>query len=496
MKFVAYYAMYRGMDPRLSRFVRLQARKNGFIAIAIDIQIFPPMKYSTLTIRVATSRLTECCRSFVWYLEETLRGHIIIPVPTIVWLIYMTHKIFKVACIGELPADTAAGLYKMGWPNDALAPELMGTYLRFIALQEEQYGLGRYDSRYVRLVNYTFIYSTTIAWIFKAAPPVAFISIYSGYIQHFVPCQHASMSKSPVLVLGCTDCLYRVSDVTVPRQFVHLRKNIEDQHESSKKLIALGNSLLNKRVDGQVDQAISYMRYSPFIKADTSDFWRYKNISRHLYECKNDNISNGSGITVGQNFVVVFMHELQDWHHNGVLPPFASSYYEWLFITVSYLIKEQTPFAIKVHPAIISEPRRFYETIDALCYLSSVVGEPLPVSTLSSTLELIDMGMELGVTVRGTIGLELAFLQTKLICAGNPPYSGVLERRVELDLYRYFYRLSNYKDEPMVTVDEKDAACYYVGLQDTKINEPEVHLGNSMLNMSPNADFMEIKKLL
>ena len=48
-------------------------------------------------------------------------------------------------------------------------------------------------------------------------------------------------------------------------------------------------------------------------------------------------------------FVVVYMHEFNDYHHNGVLPGFVSSYYDWLLLTVSILAEYQIPYVVKAH---------------------------------------------------------------------------------------------------------------------------------------------------
>lgn len=491
---VAFYAIYRGLDPNLTKFLRLQAKKNALIAIGLDIQIFSPSNHRSITLRSTASFFIESTRHFLWYLSETSRGHIILPIPAIVTLIYGLRRVLMPQSIPRFPGGTAVDLYRMGWPEQDLAPELMATYLRFIALDNELFGLRPYDNRYTKLYMFTEIYSSIIFSLFHALTPTAYISIYSGYIQHFIPCLHASKIGSPILVLGCSDCLYRIDDSAVPRQFVHLTSRLEELRTSNDQLEVNGRNILRLRLGGSVDSAIEYMQTSPFVSASTSNYWAFPRVAQSLYEyspLQTADSSESSG-----KFIVVFMHELQDWHHNGVLPPYASSYYEWLFITVKYLIDHGLPFVIKIHPAIVSQPSEYRHTIHAVCEMSSILSARLPISSSSTTLELIDMGMGLGLTVRGTIGIELAYLRVPFICAGTPPYGSLFPKRTELDVDSYFYRLRNFKDEPEVSLEESAGASYYVGLQDKIINCPDINLHKKVLRTSSEADFILAKRSL
>lgn len=491
---VAYYAMYRGLEPGLTKFLRMQAKKNAAIAIGIDVQICRPSTHRCITARSLVSYLVESMRDIAWYLSELFRGHIIIPTPIVVAVIYVLRTVLMQQPKPKLPYGTAADLFRVGWPEQALAPELMATYLRFIALEDELYGLSPYDGRYITLCLFSQIYSSVISWLFRLAPPAVYISIYSGYIQHYIPCHHASKMGAPVLVLGCTDCLYRIDDSAVPRQFLHLRNAFKSIHALNQQLIAEGQNILRRRINGQIDSGIEYMPSSPFVTADSRTFWQFPRVAESLYEyctCRDATSDRSTS-----SFIVVFMHELQDWHHNGVLPPFASSYYEWLLITVKFLLEQKLPFVIKIHPAIVSAPNRYRQTVHALCCMTSILNTSLPISTTSSTLELIEMGMDLGLTVRGTIGLELAYLGTQFLCAGTPPYGSLFPRRTELDLHRYLHRLLHFRDEPKVSFEESAAASYYVGLQHERISLPDVHLQKKALHTSPDADFIQAKKYL
>jgi hypothetical protein len=490
---VAFYAIYRELDPSLTKFLRLQAQKNAVIALGLDIQVFSSSTHRSVNLRSIASFFIESLRHFLWYLSETSRGHVILPIPAIVTLIYALRRVLLPQSIPRLPGTTAVDLYRLGWPEQDLAPELMATYLRFIALENELYGLRPYDNRYIRLCVFTQIYSSIVSSLFQALPPTAYISIYSGYIQHFIPCLHASKIGSPILILGCSDCLYRIDDSAVPRQFLHLTGTLKDP-ESYEQIVTQGQIILQQRLGGSLDSAIEYMHSSPFISTVPDVFWAFPSVVKSLYEYSP--LQTAESRESSGKFIVVFMHELQDWHHNGVLPPYASSYYEWLFITVKCLIDHELPFVIKIHPAIVAQPSKYRQTIHAVCNMSSILHVKLPISSASTTLALIDMGMGLGLTVRGTIGLELAYLRVPFICAGTPPYGSLFPRRTELDVDGYFSRLRHFKDEPKVSLEESAAASYYVGLQDKMINCPDIHLHKKVLHTSSEAEFIQAKRML
>lgn len=494
MPTVAFYSVYRDLNPNLTKFLQKQAARNASVAIAIDVQLYRPSTRKRPLIRSIASTIVENTRHLNWLACETLRGHLIIPTPAIVRLIYCFRYVLLRKPKPRLPHPTAVDLYRAGWPTLDLAQELMATYLRFVAQENELYGLNQYTDKYIQLYIYAQLYSRVISWIFRIANPAAYISIYSGYLQHFIPCHQASKVGSPVLVMGCSDCLYRVDDSSVPRQFIHLTCNDDRMGESYEQLVFKGQNILRNRIRGKLDHAIEYMPSSPFMAVDSKEFWCIPIVLEHLYEYRPQIERNPA--TTDDGFIVIYMHELQDWHHNGVLPPFASSYYEWLYITIRHLLHCKLPFVIKIHPAIVTTPKRYKQSVEAICQMSKRFNAKLPVATGSTTLKLVEMGMELGLTVRGTVALELAFLNSAFLCAGNPPYGALFPRRLELDLTRYLYRLENFRDEPMISSEESAAASFYIGLQDSMATKPDIRLQKRTLSTSQDSEFIVAKNYL
>lgn len=490
MKQIACYGIYRGMNSGLAKFLRKQAALNGSLPIAIDTMFYRPTSRSLLSIRGVISFIVENLRHLKWYILESAKGHLIFPAPLVAAVITILNW-KHLSRIYFMPAKTAVGLYHLEWPDSFLHEEFMATYLRYVAQPSEQYGLSPYDERLALLAFFSHSYRACISKLFSLIRPISYFSFYSSYLHNFIPCSESVSLGVPVVVIGCTDCLYRIDDKKVPRQFEHFSLDDvpSDFHPS---ITAKGNIVLNSRLKGSIDLAINYMEKSPYSTHDVSSFWGIEGVSLSMYEYET---FNRSGASKNGNLIVVFMHEFQDWHHNGVLPVFASSYYEWLLITVSFLLKNKLNFLVKVHPAITGEPLKYRQTVEALSGLSSVLGSKLPVSTTATTLELLELGMAIGVTVRGTIALELAHLGCRFMCAGTPPYAALFPLRIVSDKASYFDRLLRYDLEPPISTREAAAAAFYAASQQDSLQKPQVNVNGSMLKLSPDYEFIHAKTL-
>ena len=489
MKQIACYGIYRGMNSGLAKFLRKQAALNGSLPIAIDIMFYRPSR-SLRSIRGIISFVIENLRHLKWYILESAKGHLIFPAPLVAAVItFLNWK--RLSKLYSLPAKTAANLYRLGWPDSFSCEEFMATYLRYVARSSEQYGLSPYDERLVSLAFLAHSYRACISALFGLIRPTSYFSFYSSYLHNFIPCSESVSLGIPAVVIGCTDCLYRIDNKKVPRQFEHFSLDDvpSDFHPS---IIAKGNIILDSRLKGSIDLAINYMEKSPYSTHDVSSFWGIQDVPLSMYEYE---ASSRNGSSKNGNLIVVFMHELQDWHHNGVLPLFASSYYEWLLITVGFLLENKLNFLVKVHPAIATDPLKYRQTVEALSGLSSVLGSKLPVSTAATTLELLELGMALGVTVRGTIALELAYLGHRFLCAGTPPYAALFPLRIVSDEASYFDRLLHYGLEPPISTREARAAAFYAASQQDSLQKPQVNVNGSMLNLSPDYEFIHAKEL-
>jgi hypothetical protein len=485
----ACYAVYRGADPRLLQFFQKEALRNANIVIGIDIMFIRQSYGKSTVFRSLFSTVLEIWRDLIWYLQMMLRGHIILPLPLLISIVgwWINPK-----DVLKPPCNTVSLLYSSQWPNATVANEIMATYLRFVATPVESYGLEPYDRRFISLLKRWKTFHILSNFVFKFLRPRIYLSLYSGYLTHWTVCDSAIRHKVPALVLGCSDCLYRISDQEVPRQFDFIHYRLARQPNDFVNLSARGNDILAKRIQGDYDPTLSYMKTSAYAGLSTGRFWNYLNGSDRLQEISNEFLRKSSK----DGFITIFMHEFNDWHHNGVLPGFATSYYEWLMVTLAYIHAKRIPYVLKIHPCIVGSPSLYGVSIDALLAIADQLGNCLNVTTSLSTLELINCKMKLGVTVRGTVALELAYLKVPFLCAGRPPYADLFPMRTVTDSSHYQQRLLHFQNEPSVSDAEASLASYYVALQERDAGLPIFNLTTAPPKLADNNSYHRIKSLL
>jgi hypothetical protein len=428
-----------------------------------------------------------------WYARMIWAGHIVVPIPLLICALrlsdYLSSGLDK-----ELLLRRPADWYYARHPTNINSEEFMGTYIRFAATPEEEYGLKKanrlYHDLYVNAIYYKLIMEKLMAKL----KPVFFFSLYSGYLHHQIPCEIAHNLKVPILVFGCSDCLYRISDTLVPRQFLSVScKDLQERlpGKSTSILIDKGLRSLKKRVSGFIDPNISYMKTSPYSEYTPGEF------EDTLASLNMSNVVPYKTIHPkwkARSFIVLYMHEFYDWHHNGVLPSFASSYYDWLLQSCLFLSENDIQFVVKLHPAIVRKPIQYKESIASFGRISDYISSALVYSARETTLDLIQGGMRLGVTVRGTIVTELAYLRIPFICAGNPPYGHLFRSRIVDDKREYVERLQHFFHEPPITDLEINMAGYYVGFLEEAASVPHKHnCSNVSVRLSPDRDYSVYK---
>jgi hypothetical protein len=157
---------------------------------------------------------------------------------------------------------------------------------------------------------------------------------------------------------------------------------------------------------------------------------------------------------------------------------------------------QNIPYVLKIHPCIVNSPSLYSTSIKALLNLAVKLDVCFRVTTSLTTTQLIEAGMKLGVTVRGTVTLELAYLQIPFICAGRPPFAAFFPKRLEIILQNYYSRLQNYAREAGVTAEEADLAAYYVALQEKIAVLPDFDLKGVSPNLSANPLYDQLKTFL
>ena len=94
--------------------------------------------------------------------------------------------------------------------------------------------------------------------------------------------------------------------------------------------------------------------------------------------------------------------------------------------------------------------------------LADSLKAPLRLAAPASTVDLLNAGMVLGCTVRGTVATELIHMRCPVICAGSPPFMNFMPQRVIDSLEDYRDSLIGYKDQLEVSQDEIIANLDYL----------------------------------
>ncbi len=495
MKRFALYSAYREMDERQINFLRGEALLNAKYAIGIDV----------LFLRVSVAKDKSClhfiyvqvisfCKDFAWYLRMLCRGNIILPVPFLSKFLYLVPSFFKTRLLPS--SGKVSELYYKAWPSTLDYEDVIATYIRYVARPNERYGLEPYDHRFLLMLQAWNNYKQVLNCVFSIFKPSAYFSLYCGYLTWQSPINIAIARKIPVMVSGLDDRLFSVSDSQSPKQVIlnrdykHYKYDV-DCLPTSEELVRTGTRILNQRLAGRIDSGTYYMKQSAYQRSAAASFWQIKNINQY---CKHVDHYDLKGMD--QGFVVVFMHEFSDYHHYGVLPSFCSSYYDWFRSTIICLERSSVPYLVKIHPQIMNFPEQYVQTVQSLSDYCQSLSFKLPVlSGNVTTVDLVDFGLSLGVTIRGTVALELAYMRIPFICSGNPPFAHLFPSRIESNQSLYFERLKRYWLEPAVTEKESEAAAYYVAESEYLKEIPEIDLnGSHMVEFSPVELYLQSKR--
>lgn len=466
MKKFGLYQVYMGQDAVQLQSLMKAASANGRCVVGIDTHFYPPCLYEDG--RSWHEQLKfgfDYVHSYLkWYRNHLLKGRMILPLPLICTLLdWLTpfHGSRPVSS-SEMAAD-----YQLSQRDD-YSNELMATYIRFLCSLEEQFGLRPYSPWILsRFLVRARLYRLLLRFIFRLKPAI-YVTWQRTYLQAYLPCAEAVRRHVPVAYLGSADGVpLRLSNSEVQRDScwpVHAWPIVLTPEWSSERVVARRqiNQQLTMRLQGGsvVDPLISYMPVNPYAAVDGFHPDVVDLLGKSNIVC----ISPGELAKVGSSFVVVYMHEFNDYHHDGVLAGFASSYYDWLLLTVLILAEHGVPYVVKVHPAILADPaqEKYRKSLLALISLADSLKVPLRVAASASTLDLLGAGMVLGCTVRGTVATELIHLRCPVICAGSPPYMNFMPQRVVSGLEDYRRVLIQYGDQPEVTDDECIANLDYL----------------------------------
>lgn len=458
----SFYQVYPDQSSEAFAALRNFATQNSIVAIGIDTHFYPPCLYDKKRNLINQFKfiVDYTWSYFKWYVSCIRNRTWVLPIAFLCNIADLIHPLFGNA---RLPEDCFADYFQAN-RSSRFSCEFMATYCRYIAAGDEEYGLLPYHrptiKRFVvRIRIYKFLLN--LLCMFR---PEFYVAWQTTYLQSYMPCEVAIKNGIKVAFLGLSgQRTNRIENSFVPREWDWPSNCTSiELHESG--VLDVNRVLASKQLATRLkgvsnDPHLFYMPVQPY-----SSNLRINSDVLQILNTGNYNLIESLSQLPASGYVAVFMHDFSDNHFNGVLPSFASSYYEWLKITIDILQSSDIPFVIKAHPvflfrAITERSSRALNDLNRLCrYFQS----PLPLLGNIDTSKLLDNGLKLGCTVRGTIATELVHMGCPVVCAGHPPYENFLPSRITPNLDEYKAALVKFDDQPPITFDEKNAIYDYL----------------------------------
>lgn len=223
---------------------------------------------------------------------------------------------------------------------------------------------------------------------------------YTSYFHWGIPSKLAVKNNVQTLTFGSLGYILQQTTFEYPyhsKNFNYYRLIFEKLSNKSEKL-KLAEQYLNNRLDGVIDNSISYMKKSSF---------------------KDDKNSASIALT-NEKCAVIFLHCFFDSPHiygSALFPDF----HEWIQHVLD--IASQVPttdFIVKPHPnglpdndLIVSELEKKYKAFKNIIFIPKEI----------SNKQLIAMQPKAVFTVYGTVAHEFAFLGFPVIASGKNPHS-------------------------------------------------------------------------
>jgi len=452
---IVFYQSYIGQPAEQLKKIHFHAARESPLCIGIDTNFYPVCTYQKD--RTSYQQLKFCfdylVSYFKWYLLQISEKRLIIPLGLAVCFVDWVWPFPPSLPFREM---TMSAFYKNN--PSLINSEIMATYIRHISYLSEEFGMSKFTPWIIKRFFFRFrIYAFCLKVLFKIKPRM-YVTWQGGYLQFFLPCLTSVKQNIPVAYLGSADgaplrienqyvwrdCEWPVNSVPINKTSSYLRNQNRVRKEAE--------NIIQQRIAGnKIDPLIYYMTENPYTQKSSSDLTLPYSLSSG-----NFNILYPDRRIFPKGFVVVYMHEFNDYHHNGVLPSFVSSYYEWLLVTCKILATNKVPYVVKVHPQMLisSEREIFQRSLRSFALMSTQFSAPIPIVTSMTSTQLIAQGMSVGCTVRGTIATELIFQRSPVICAGNPPYMNFIPARMFNSYSDYSNALIRYNSHDSITDDE------------------------------------------
>jgi len=333
----------------------------------------------------------------------------------------------KISSTFELVEINYAGILIGDLVND--------TYLRFA----HQPTVHLDDPFLLEVMEWAISLTDKYDTLFRTKKFLFYLCSYTTYIQHGTAARMALKHNVPVYSMGTYNQLVvrpQIEFAFHKRDFHKYRIWFDSLTLTQKEEgLRYGHESLNDRLSGKLDKALWYMRQSAYLSDPNTEL--DKILSPKI-----------------KKTVLVVTHDFFDSPHiygKMIFPDF----YIWLEKTLETLYNSEYEVLIKPHPNSIKGNA---ETLDffAKKYPSFIF---LPQKT--SSAELVKRGVDLVVTIYGTIGHEMAYLGVPVLCAGVNPHLSFNFCTTAKSKDEYYRFLRNIDTVPIPPKQSSEVAAFY-----------------------------------
>jgi len=265
--------------------------------------------------------------------------------------------------------------------------------------------------------------------------PDVLLQSYSTYIQHGITARVALIYGTKVYTFGSYQFPVKklaLDDYNHVANSSNYKTDFEFLPNKDLKLKEAELALV-ERFNGVIDKATSYMKESA-----------YKVVESNIPDV--------------EDAVIVFLHDFYDSPHvyNSMIFP---DFLEWIEFTITKLEKNNIKYFLKPHPnqlpdsdVVVKKLRKKYPHVQMI-------------SSKITNKQLVDAGIQAGITVYGTIAHELAYMGISILTCGNNPHSSYdfcFEAITKQEYIDYIKSIHTLKYNDLNAVKKEVLSFYYM----------------------------------
>jgi hypothetical protein len=275
--------------------------------------------------------------------------------------------------------------------------------------------------------------------VFASTKYSLFLTSYTSYLAHGIPARIALSAGVPVYAMGAPNQLVVKPTLDFPyhkRNFHKYREWLAALPASDKEMaVRNGHEGIRNRLGGNKDQATFYMARSAYARDPALAV-------SQLLPPKSKPV------------ILVIGHDFFDSPHiyGQMLYP---DFYLWLSAIAEGLATEDCEILLKPHPNGIAGNREIYEELKGKYPHLTI----LPARV--SSLELAERGVDLVLTVYGTVAHELAYIGLPVLCSGENPHTSFSFSTTTLSEQSFLEYLRNPTAVPRPAAESDEIAAFY-----------------------------------